>query len=1684
MNKPKIYGGKGGGGSSFVTKPDTLRSDDSFEILLGLGSGRWSGLVDGLQSVTINGVPLENPDGTSNFEGVFAVFADGDPLQDQIVDFTLGGGGNSQSVNTQLANDNPNGPGGWVSGAVNTPGADYIDLRFLVNQLFFQDDKSIRENTATIEIEMRPTGQSEWIDIFSAPISNNTTYNQGGYSFDDGEGNFSRTLYLSRNYFNTSGQGFVASNSAGLTIRGKSTTPTVKELRVSVPNTGRYANVAWQVRARLLEIDTVSSTEDNPVSQSRNITFETITAVISEPLGDDPEWDGLVWLQVYGAASDQFNGFPEIVAYCDTKVCQVPTANVFNPVTREYSSETWDGSFVEAFTTDPAWQIKEFVEDPIHGIAGLYPSARLDKWDALEASKYYSEQVPDGQGGTHPRFSMNLTITESREISDMMQYLAGAVNSYTEEIGEGLWRLKVDKPETPVMLFTEDNVFTEFQYSHSDIDTRFNDWRGTFLDASLDYEVNTVRVFDQDDIDLNGVKFNEVALVGCTNAQEALRRLMFRLRVSLNEFRSISFETNRLGRLINPLDTILVADGGLNPNHLMKSTSRFASTNGNTITLLRELRLESGVSYKINLTTTDGEIIERSITNSGSQLGDVLELSIDSPLPDNIVPESAVALVADNLAALPVQYRVLSVERVEESEDNYRITAIQIDTGKWVAMDNVSAQDIIAQETEIRIDSPTVPILGMFNVTEYSTDAQKKRVLQVNWQRPSGAFLGGYRLEYRLNDGQWITGNENLSDSFYELQNPQDGTYDFRIFALDRRGVQSTPLIGRYTLDSDNEITPPAHLRGPENTRPPSGAYDGFRFTTTDGDVPVTTVWNSASQEWQPESNLVLKGSDIGVADGATNNIGDLADLNAVTLGGPFVVGTLPVTKAVPELINENVPSVQNLRPFGDVTITGSSFKRNSGPSNDSAGVQHFERMSGGWKVSAQVTIFNLRFRLFGYPDFVPKDNTTGLTLPTHQIFYTGAGTIRVAGGHFSEANHSGIKVGDVISLEYTGTQYIARLNGEIIANPRKGLGITPAENQRLIPTVTCSQNGAEVSGILIESTGNNSFSALEGEGSPVPFASSNTFLTANHPDVILDTNRWTLSLQGINKGIATTQSNDGTFFEFRPSSARGTAYASLSDVVANSRNDLGRLYLRINNSGNNFISANVWADGVLKPFHGPIIKTTDRVGLGYDGANYFVTVNRAKVFQYPAPSSLSLTGYLFTSHPADVNTWIFEDITWDTYNNASFESLGGAGLSRGQIETAGGISLGFFGQDYGATASEDEVANTRILIEPDGRLTGGGGGRVTLGGIGAGAVATLDVIDEDHAVNELKNAELVPSIQAAASTAVYSNVLNAPTSLSDLDTAAGTKLGGIANNATRNTGALANRDTVNLAGSFVEGVLPTTKAADGLKNSVLVPSIQSAATTAQYGSVTGAPQALADLDEDADSKLAGIQELADRTDDAIRTIIPQFPMIEIRQFEEGNQGSRLITHFIRRGGTTISGGTWSLGNKLLGAGSASINSSNGLVTLSDINQSGSYEVIYTHTDTIQTRLIINVTYVAAPVSSGGGGGGGSNPPETVLSISNTPSVVDWFQGTTNTVSVSHTAREDGAALSGGTWSIQSSFGGSVTINSNGVATVTNVNSSGFYTVRYTLSGGTRVVNKSINIQFYPNGPGSPNQFE
>lgn len=889
MSYVTLMGGKAGS-SSFKTKPDTLRSDDSFEMLLGLGSGRWKGLTRGLKSLYINNVPLENDDNSTNFKDFAVFFADGDPAQEQLVNFKLGGGGGTTQVGTSIGNSNASGPGPWVTAAVTTPNADFIDLRFVISALYYQDKKGIRENTMNIQVEMRPSGTSQWIN----PMQSNTApnYNQDGYYVDVN----GVKLLLNRGFWNVAGNQWNDPNPGVLAITGKTTSPFVKELRIAVPNSGQYANKTWEVRVRLNDKELV---QNDPIEERRTIQWESIAAVTKQVFGADDAWRGLAWLQVVGKASDQLSGVPSLRGIYETKIVKTPPSSIFDPVTRQYTGTIWDGSYALNYTNDPAWCLKDLIEDPLSGIAALSPGATLDKWDALEISKYCSQLVSDGKGGTHPRFSMNLKIDQTQNAEELIQYMAGAVNAIAWDSGDGVWRMKQDKPENPVALFTRDNIIGEFTYQHTDVDTRYNDYTVTFLNKDNNYTEDRARVYNQADIDQFGRKPTTVVAIGANNRQEALRRAMFRLRVSLNENKIVNFVTNRQGMLLRPLDTILVADTDLGyvgtPTASdNRTTTRLASRSGTTLNLGSSVRLENGVDYVVAFTypnpsynpdaTTQPQnvdwkkptiTISRTVTNNSAQRGDVSTIYIDSALPESVAENAVVALSTPNLPSLPRQYRVIDV--TPQDDEFVSISALIVDTGKHSASDNVNEAEILGQVSNSTVPAPEAPADGMFDVILYEGELGPQRTLGVSWLRPGSLFLQGFKVEYNINNGPWIVLKENINDTYVELQNPTNGTYNFRITALDRRGRQSMPLYGTIELDetSGAGVLPP-HDFGPLANRPAVGIV-GQRFTTTDQIPNVTYIWADTG-EWVIESTINEDAGDLPF-DGQNPGQGTIRDV-------------------------------------------------------------------------------------------------------------------------------------------------------------------------------------------------------------------------------------------------------------------------------------------------------------------------------------------------------------------------------------------------------------------------------------------------------------------------------------------------------------------------------------------------------------------------------------------------------------------------------------------------------------------------------------------------------------------------------------------------------------------------------------------------------------------------------------
>ncbi|WP_338659170.1 host specificity protein J [Yersinia intermedia] len=114
MARKQIKGRKGGSSNATtpVESPDSIQSTAKAKILLALGEGEFAGGLDGT-NIYLDGTPIKNPDGSSNFTGVKWEYRAGTHAQDYIQG--MPNVENEITVNTELKSDTP-----WVRSVTNT----------------------------------------------------------------------------------------------------------------------------------------------------------------------------------------------------------------------------------------------------------------------------------------------------------------------------------------------------------------------------------------------------------------------------------------------------------------------------------------------------------------------------------------------------------------------------------------------------------------------------------------------------------------------------------------------------------------------------------------------------------------------------------------------------------------------------------------------------------------------------------------------------------------------------------------------------------------------------------------------------------------------------------------------------------------------------------------------------------------------------------------------------------------------------------------------------------------------------------------------------------------------------------------------------------------------------------------------------------------------------------------------------------------------------------------------------------------------------------------------------------------------------------------------------------------------------------------------------------------------------
>lgn len=604
-------------------------------------------------------------------------------------------------------------------------------------------------------------------------------------------------------------------------LRGKTTSPFVKELRINVTE----IDDTYDVRVTKL-------TEVNTTEKFADITWESFQQIKAKAFN----FPNLAVAQLVARASDQFSSLPDFTGIYKGRIINIPSN--YDPITHTYTG-VWDGLFVRAWSNNPAWVAWDLIHNDRYGLNAYYPVVG-DKW------AFYAFARHCDQHG----FTFNGTIYEPKPAIEIIQYVCGLAGGNFIDDGEGYATILIDDADSPAThLFTPENVVDGlFTYSMTDISTRSNDITVSFLNPQLNYQEDRRRVYDQTHINKYGRIPENFEAIGCRSDLEAIRRGRYQLIGATTETIMVSFKTNRHGLYLAPYNIILIADDtsgfGLHGRITGQPTDK-------AVTLRDPIYLEPGFAYTATFQRIgdDGKF-ETFTRNVLSPAGSQMTLLFDNPLPP-LAEECVFSLSSTNPSTgAPVAYRITSIDMAEDDPDNVTINAIIVNRNKWAYVDGAVGIDNTPTTTPgVNVAMPPTNI----RITPRYFGNQLD--LFVEWDPPSSVDARKYRVYVQQEMGTMGLYTEAPSTST-TISNVSKGMYRIGISSVTIGGVESIKTVVEFNVSGvERPIANPANLKLFDEPSPTIFESSNPKFTWDVSTDPLVTAYE-----------ITLKNSTTGIA--------------------------------------------------------------------------------------------------------------------------------------------------------------------------------------------------------------------------------------------------------------------------------------------------------------------------------------------------------------------------------------------------------------------------------------------------------------------------------------------------------------------------------------------------------------------------------------------------------------------------------------------------------------------------------------------------------------------------------------------------------------------------------------------------------------------------------------------------
>lgn len=729
-------GKSGGGGSTATEDPDSLVSRSSAKLLEAWCEGEVEGPVNGLKSIFFDGTPIQDASGNYNFKNYKIFWLPGTQDQSYIPDFS--DATTAISYGVRVKHDLP-----WIH-TVTSATVDTVRINLRVPRL-----QTIDKTTGNIH------GAAVRVQFY---LQNNG----GGYALivDD-------------------------------TIRGKTTGGYVRTYKIRLTGSAPH------------DIKLIRVTADSISQALANDTIVDQVMEVTEAKLRYPN-TALVGIEI---DAENFANIPVRAYHLKGRKIQIPKN--YNPITRVYDTVighpgvtmgAWDGTFKTAWTDNPAWAWYDMITNDRFGMGRYLNVANIDKYALYTIAQYCDQLVPDGYGGTEPRFRCNLYIQAREQAMKVLQDMASIFRGITY-YSAGLVTAVQDRPYTSLgNLFVPENVIDgKFFYSGSSRRARHTVAIVSWNDMNDMGNIKQEYVEDKDAVALYGIREVMVTGMGCTSRGQAHRLGRWMLLTEQIDNDTISFATGQDGIMNRPGEVVPVQD----PVRSGKTLSgRLVSATTAAVLVEKDVEIELGKTYQLHTLDNDGKVVTKNLTNAVGVTRS-LAVSVAYTTANKPSPNTAWIVAVSDLQ--PELWRLVAV--VPTTATRTDLFGIKYNASKFAAADSGFALSF--PPTSILPDPFTVKPPGAVTLRVVQVLVPAGRAMtqsiHVSWVPSPDPFISYYRVWYRYQNGNWRVLSPNAQNDV-ELQRATPGLYNFMVIAYNTVGARSLPVYADIEVSTLNPI--------------------------------------------------------------------------------------------------------------------------------------------------------------------------------------------------------------------------------------------------------------------------------------------------------------------------------------------------------------------------------------------------------------------------------------------------------------------------------------------------------------------------------------------------------------------------------------------------------------------------------------------------------------------------------------------------------------------------------------------------------------------------------------------------------------------------------------------------------------------------------------------------------------